>query len=459
MSLFDNITTYIQQHKTLADTIHQDEVRAQALTHFMEKMLPHRKLEAWRESSVLKAFEPDYNIHHQEDIDDKTIESIFDCDINISQFDNYKTMNGILVSNHLLEEKPNGIIIGSIKEAKKQYPEIFAQHYNKITPYDHNGITAINTALAENGIFIYVPDNVKVEQPIRIVNITHYQQNTFTQYRNLVVLGKNSELSIIQCDDTTNHQSSITNVVSEFFIDESANLNHYKLQNINDNSSLINTVFFKQQQKSNVLTQTITLNGGNIRNETTVSLEGTGSHADVIGLYLADKEQNIENQVKINHKVEKCTSNQAFKGILDDHAHALFNGYIFVDRDAQKTEAFQNCNNIAVSDKATVSAQPFLEIYADDVKCSHGATIGQIDEKALFYLRTRGINKDDAKLLLFYAFAAELLDFIKHPLFKEAVDDMIKKRLRGEFSSCNQCVLLCNNPEHRQYFDIDLSEI
>ncbi len=456
MSLFDNIKTYIQHNEDISSNLKKDALKEKALSFFMETGLPHSKQETWRNSDILKKFNHTYKVHPQEKFTQEYLENVFHCDQAISQFDVYKLINGRFINEDLLEVRPNGVVVGSIKKAQAQYPELFEAHYGKIVPYNHNGLTAVNTALADDGIFIYVPDHVKVEKPIQIANVTHHQENTFSQFRNLIILGKSSEVSLIQYDYSSNQQSSITNVVCEFFLDDEAILNHYNLQNINDNATLINTAFFKQHKNTKNLTQSIILNGGNVRNEIEVALQESGSHADVIGLYIMDKEQKVENQVKVKHHTSNCTSNQEFKGILDDHSHALFNGHILVDRDAQKTEAFQNCNNIAVSDKATINAHPFLEIYADDVKCSHGATIGQIDEKALFYLRTRGINEEDANLLLLYAFGAKLLEYVKHEAFRESIDNMIKKRLRGEFSSCNQCVLLCNNPEHQQEFSFGI---
>ena len=203
----------------------------------------------------------------------------------------------------------------------------------------------------------------------------------------------------------------------------------------------------------------ISLNGGLIRNEIRVKLNGEGADAKVFGLYLMDKEQHVDNQVFVHHAKPNCTSNELFKGILDDHASGVFNGHVLVDQDAQKTNAFQTNRNVLLTDKAKVNTKPFLEIYADDVKCSHGATVGQLDDEALFYIKSRGISGYNAKLLLMYAFAAEVIQKINLIPLHDRIDDLVKKRLRGELAICDQCVLHCNSQENVYEFAIDMSKI
>jgi Fe-S cluster assembly protein SufD len=277
--------------------------------------------------------------------------------------------------------------------------------------------------------------------------------------RNLVILGKNSQLTLVQCDDSTNHQASFNNSVTEVAISRDAVLDHYKLQNLNDDSTLLNSTYFHQEQGSRLSTHAMSLNGGLIRNYTHVRLDGPNAEANIQGLYLMDKKQHIDNQVYVHHASPDCRSNELFKGILDDEATAVFNGHVLVDRDAQQTNAFQNNRNILLTDKAQVNTKPFLEIYADDVKCSHGATVGQLDAEALFYIRSRGICEASARLLMMYAFAAEVVNEIRIDALRERIDDMVKKRLRGELSICERCVLHCSHPEKEITFDIDMSQI
>jgi Fe-S cluster assembly protein SufD len=277
--------------------------------------------------------------------------------------------------------------------------------------------------------------------------------------RNMIVLGKNSKLTFLHCDDSVNHQPGFSNTVTEIFMEENSTLDLYKLQNLNDESVLLNHTFVRQHANSTLNLNVLSLNGGNIRNEIQTFLDGEGAVANLSGLYLADKKQHIDNQVYVRHNVPNCDSYELFKGILDDEATAVFNGYIFVERNAQQTNAFQKNSNILMKPSARINTMPFLEIYADDVKCSHGATVGQLDDEALFYMRQRGIPFKDARLLLLNAFTAEVSDKIDIEALRINIEDMVKRRLRGELSICDRCVLHCSRPEQPVEFDIDLSKI
>ncbi len=292
-----------------------------------------------------------------------------------------------------------------------------------------------------------------------MVNVVDHPNNLFLQTRNLVIVGKNSRLELVQCDDSHNHVAGFTNTVTEVFVGENASVDHYKMQNINDHSTVLHSAWFELGHSSGLNTHAISLNGGLIRNETFVALRGEGGDANIYGLYLMDKKQQTDNLVFVDHAAPNCTSSEMFKGILDDYAQAVFNGHILVRRDSQKTAAYQSNRNILLTDKAKVSSQPFLEIYADDVKCSHGATVGQLDAEAMFYMRSRGIGEENARMLLMYAFAAEVIGKIGIESLRERIDDLVKKRLRGELSICDQCVLHCKTPDQPVVFEIDMSKI
>jgi Fe-S cluster assembly protein SufD len=361
---------------------------------------------------------------------------------------------------NLLKVFPNGVVIGSLSAAFSKYPDLINAHYGKYADDASDSLTALNTAMSQDGIFIYVPDNVTVDQNIQMVNITDFKQNLFLNTRNLVILGENSHLRLVQCDDSINHDVTFINTVTEVKIGRNSTLDHYKLQNKDDHTTLINSMYFYQDEGSGLSTNAISLNGGLIRNLSHVTMSGSHSNAEVYGLYLMDRYQHVDNQVYINHAAPECESRELFKGVLDDHASGVFNGHIKVHRDAQKTNAFQTNKNILLTDKASIDTKPFLEIYADDVKCSHGATIGQLDAEALFYIRSRGISEANAKILLMYAFAADVINKISIPELRLRMDDMVKKRLRGELSQCEQCVLNCSTHEHQKVeFAIDLSKI
>ena len=272
---------------------------------------------------------------------------------------------------------------------------------------------------------------------------------------NQLVLSPNQCRQIIEYDNDSTANND-TNLSIE--LDENASLQFYLIQNVNDEAAIKRTIHVKQAANSRLSMVIISFNGGNVVNNITVDLDGEGAEYRAYGLYLVDKKQHIENYLKVNHNVPHCTSEERFKGILDDDATAVFNGHVYVAPDAQKTDAQQNNSNIILTPRAKVNSRPYLEIYADDVKCSHGTSTGQLDQEALFYMRQRGVSKANARMLLMYAFAAEVSNHIDNADLHEQIDDMIKRRLRGELTSCEKCVLRCSHPKEYD-FDIDYSKI
>ena len=273
---------------------------------------------------------------------------------------------------------------------------------------------------------------------------------------NQLIIAANQSREIIEYDDDA-HLSAEPKV-SEIVLNENSNLELYVLQNVSNEASIQREFKIRQLADSRLKIVVITFNGGDIRNRYTVNLDGESADTQIYGLYLIDKTQHVENYLKVNHNVPHCTSNEKFKGVLDDEATGIFNGHVYVAKNAQKTDAHQNNSNIILTPKAKINSQPFLEIYADDVKCSHGTSTGQLDQEAMFYMRQRGISKANARILLMYAFAAEVSNHIGNEMLHEHIDDMIKRRLRGELSSCETCVLRCSHPKDYN-FDIDYSKI
>ena len=273
---------------------------------------------------------------------------------------------------------------------------------------------------------------------------------------NQLIIAANQSREIIEYDDDA-HLSAEPKV-SEIILNENSSLELYVLQNVDNEASIQREFKIKQLGDSRLKIVVITFNGGDIRNRYTVDLDGEGADTQIYGLYLIDKTQHVENYLKVNHNVPHCTSNEKFKGVLDDEATGIFNGHVYVAPNAQKTDAHQNNSNIILTPKAKINSQPFLEIYADDVKCSHGTSTGQLDQEAMFYMRQRGISKANARILLMYALAAEVSNHIDNDMLHEHIDDLIKRRLRGELSSCENCVLRCSHPKDYN-FEIDYSKI
>lgn len=436
------------------------KVREKGFGNFRALNLPDRKNELWKNTDLSAVLNKDYTKYLEKAETGPELDFMFTCEVHNFETDQVSFLNGWHVRTAKdLRQLPGGIIIGSLGDAFRQYPELIEHHYGRYADSAKDLFLAMNTAFARDGLFIYVPDNVVVEKPVQMISIINHHENLLLQNRNLVIMGKNSHMTLVMCDDSTNQQASFNNSVTEIYLDENAGLEHYKLQNLNNSSTLLNSTWFHQEAGSRLNTFAITLNGGLIRNYCHVKLNGRGADASVNGLYLVDKKQHVDNRVFVEHAVPDCTSNELFKGILDDEATAVFNGHVLVRRDAQRTNAYQQNRNILLTDKATVNTRPFLEIYADDVKCSHGATVGQLDNEALFYLRSRGICMASSRLLLMYAFAAEVLNKMSLDPLMHRVDEMVKQRLRGELHVCETCVLHCANQDKEIHFDIDLSKI
>lgn len=462
--LFERLLQTFEQNFNLISAFDHPaytQLRKEAMDFFRASGFPHTKLEKWRETDLTKALTLDYQYFlYPYILPGLDFHRIFQCNIPHLNTEMIPQLNGWYLSpNGSIRKTPEGVIIGSLKAAREVYPDLVFQHLGTIADIHKNSLVALNTAFATDGTFIFIPDHVRVQVPLQMVNIIHHDREIMIQNRNLIILGKNAELKLVQCDDSVDQQPSFTNTVTEIILGENSALDHYKLQNKNNATTFINNLFFKLERDARLTTNSFTFNGGLVRNETYVLLQGENASAEVLGLYLMDRTQHVDNQIFIDHAVPNCQSNELFKGILDDSASAVFNGHILVRRDAQKTNAYQNNKNILLTDKATVNSKPFLEIYADDVKCSHGATIGQLDPNAMFYLKSRGIGETTARLLLMYAFAAEIINHISIEPLRIRIDDMVKKRLRGELSICEQCVLHCSTSEKPIHFEIDLSKI
>lgn len=299
----------------------------------------------------------------------------------------------------------------------------------------------------EEGITINVKENAIIDTPLQIINVVGNTQSSNTTSFSTVKLGQNSKLRLIHCDDSISEQScDLTNSL-QIEIGDGASLDYYKMENINDFSSVSTQVCFEMGRESKLTTFGLSLNGKLIRNKIMVNFNDEYSTADLNGLYLMDKQQEAETEINVYHHKPNCSSNQLFKGILDDVAKSSFVGHVFVDYGAKGTVALQNNKNMLLTDKAKVNTRPFLEIYNDDVKCSHGATIGQLNADALFYLRTRCISERSAKMLLMYAFCEDVLSKSDIEELKENLGDLIKRRLQGELTACGNCVFQCSTPK------------
>lgn len=454
------IKLYHKNIETLSrhDNLEMKEIRERGMAQFVAQGFPNHGMEQWKNTDLRKAIDQQYDIA-LEPQPYNPVESYFTCKVH--NFDTYMftLLNGWYVhKNAPLTMFPDGTIVGSLATAREQFPKIVNAHLAKYGHDENNPLTALNTAFMQDGFFVYIPENVHMTKPMQVVSLVNTDQNLLIQTRNLIITERNSSLKLVHCDDSIKFGKTFINTVTEIVVGDNSAVEYYKLENKDDRSALVNNVYVQQSAQSRFTSNTITFNAGVSRNNTIVKLDGEYCEADIMGLYLVDGHQKVDNYVLVHHLKPNGRSNQLFKGIIDDEATGSFNGHVIVHRDAQKTQAFQSNKNIALTDTAVVNTKPFLEIYADDVKCSHGATVGQLDPEALFYLRSRGICERNARMLLLYAFAMDVVNHVKIHALKDQIDHMVTKRLSGELTICDQCVLHCSDEKHLD-FEIDLSKI
>lgn len=337
------------------------------------------------------------------------------------------------------EQLPEGVILCSLRQAAKQHTELLNNYLTKLTRKSEDEFTLFNGAFAQDGLFLYVPDNVQMERPIQLVNLMNAPVDFMANSHNLIVVGKKAKAQLVVCDHITGTNKYFSNRVTEVFLQEDAQYEHYKLESTGKNNTNVCALMVNQENNSNFLGNIITLHNGKTRNNININLNGKGCNTNLCGMVIGDGHQTIDNTTSIIHQYSDCTSNELFKYILNEQSTGVFNGLLKVMPDAQRTAANQTNRNILLTDSARIHTQPQLEIYADDVKCSHGATTGQLDEQALFYMQQRGIAQKEARLLLMTAFVNDVIENIHINSLQDKIRLLVDKRLRGEENKCQTC--------------------
>jgi Fe-S cluster assembly protein SufD len=406
--------------------VHQ--VRQRALERFDKLGFPTIRHEEWKYSNVKNLVNQAFEFNAVTNFSAKDLEELLipNLEGNILYF-----INGIYNTELSTILSPDSELqILTFAEAAKTQPELVEEYFNKYSDYQNNAFTALNTAFAQNGIFVHVPDNKIVTQPVilRFINDAR-TLNVASQPRNLIVVGKRSEVQIAESFRSFGENASFTNAVTEFIVAEEANVHYYKVQNESDKSYHIGTTSVLQAGKSVFTANTVTANGGFVRNNLNIKIDGEYAEANMFGLYIPNGKQHIDNHTAVDHAKPNSNSNELYKGILKGKSTGVFNGKIFVRQDAQKTNAFQSCKNVLLSEDASMNTKPQLEIWADDVKCSHGTTTGQLNDDALFYMQARGISKDSAKALLTLAFAQDVIDKFEITSIKEYLQGLIEEKI------------------------------
>lgn len=403
-------------------------IRNEAIKTFEEKGFPSKKEEAWKYTSLNRILKEDYSVFPKQEnaLEYRDIKKYFIHDI-----DTYKIVfiDG-KYSSHLSQTTHDGIDVCLMSSAlkKPKYRLIIENYFNKAATTD--SLTSLNTAFSSEGAYIHIPKNKLVEKPIQIIHFsTGNEAATMLQPRNLIVVDENSHVQIIERHQSLTDNAVLTNSVTEIFTNKRAIVDYYKIQNDNSNASLIDNTYIKQKQESVASVHTFVFGGKLVRNNLNFYQNGQRIDSTLKGVTIIGDKQHVDHNTLVHHIEPNCESHQDYKGIFGENATGVFNGKIVVEKEAQKTNAFQANNNILISDKATINTKPQLEIFADDVKCSHGCTIGQLDESAMFYMRSRGIPEKEAKALLMYAFSNNVLNSVKIPEIKQRITKIIANKL------------------------------
>jgi Fe-S cluster assembly protein SufD len=395
--------------------------------------IPTVKNEEWKYTRISSAFNKEYAFNPEH------LPSFSPNDLDAIRFPGYAEANELVFINGLYSKelstiRSENLTVISLEEAtKNQFREIVLQHLGHSGKYINDGLNALNTAFAAEGVFIHVKKGNIVEHPVYIYNITDARTDSIlSQPRTLIYIAENAQVIFAETYEIFGPSESFTNQVTEVVVEKDAIVEYYKIQNDAAHTNQVTTTHIRQVGKSLVNTVTVSLDGGIVRNNLNIAMEAEHSESHFYGLYFLKGNTHVDNHTVVDNVKPHCESNELYKGIIDDSATAVFNGKIFVQKDAQKTNAFQSNKNILLSDDATVNTKPQLEIFADDVKCSHGCTVGQLDEEGLFYLRSRGVSEKTAKSLLVHAFAIDILEHIKPEPIREYVDQLISERLGVE---------------------------
>ena len=432
-------------------------VRDEAFENFRRQGFPSKKVERYKYTDIQKLFAPDFGVNLNRLEIPVDPYAAFRCDVPNLSTSLYFVVNDMFyrddkpksqrlrVGGHRPGILPEGVIVGSLREN----PHFIEKYYARLAKTSDDAITALNTMLAQDGMLVYVPKNVKVDRAIQVINILKATpQNAQRQVpdlmvnrRVLIILEEGAEIKMLFCDHAADDRNFLATQVIEAYVGENASLDLYCLEETHYKNVRLSNVYIDQQANSRVNHNVITLHNGITRNKLDLTFSGEGAECGCYGCVIADKEQHVDNNTLITHKVSHCISNELYKYVLDDKSTGAFAGRVLVEYGAQKTVSQMTNQNLTATKEARMYTQPMLEIYADDVKCAHGSTVGQLNDAALFYMRQRGISLEEAKLLLQNAFINEVIDHMRLEPLRDRLHYLVEKRFRGELNKCDGCKL------------------
>ncbi len=433
---------YIELYEQARQMIHShssnvmNAVRDTAFENFKAQGFPSRKVERYKYTDMQALFEPDYGLNlNRLEIPVNPYDA-FRCDVPNLSTSLYFVVNDAFYSKvtpkgHL----PEGVVIGSLKEFAT------SSYYNQLASKDNDAVTYLNTMLSQDGLYVYVPKRVVLDRAIQIINILRSDVDLMVNRRVLIILEEGAEAKFLFCDHAADDRRFLATQVIEAYVGENAKLDLYCLEETHAKNVRVSNVYIDQQANSRVNHNVITLHNGVTRNKLNLELNGEGAACFCNGCVIADKQQHVDNNTLITHQVPHCTSKELYKYVLNDEAVGAFAGKVYVAKDAQKTSSQMTNQNLCATKKARMYTQPMLEIYADDVKCAHGSTVGQLNDAAMFYMRQRGIPEKEARLLLQIAFINEVIDQMELEPLRDRLHYLVEKRFRGELNKCEGCKL------------------
>ena len=442
IELYEQARQIIMDHASEA----MNAVRDQAFEDFRRQGFPSRKVERYKYTDIEELFAPDYGVNLSRLQIPVDPYQAFRCDVPNLSTSLFFVVNDMFYN----DSKPKGHLPeGVIIDSMRNHPEIVAKYYARLANTSEDAVTALNTMLAQDGMLVYVPGNVKVERAIQVINILKATpQNAQRQVpdlmvnrRVLIVLEEGAEIKMLFCDHAADDRNFLATQVIEAYVGDNASLDLYCLEETHYKNVRLSNVYIDQQRDSRVNHHVITLHNGVTRNKLDLTFSGEGAACNCYGCVIADKEQHVDNNTLITHKVPHCTSSELYKYVLDDKSTGAFAGRVLVEPGAQKTSSQMTNQNLTATREARMYTQPMLEIYADDVKCAHGSTVGQLNDAALFYMRQRGISLNEAKMLLQNAFINEVIDKMQLEPLRDRLHHLVEKRFRGELNKCEGCKL------------------
>ncbi len=432
IALYEQTRQMICQHSSAV----MNAVRDVAYERFKAMGFPTRKVERYKYTDIQELFAPDYGLNLNRLAIPVNPYDAFRCDVpNLSTM-LYFVVNDAFYSQTLPKGNlPEGVVIGSLKEFAS------TTHYNCLASRDADAVTSLNTMLAQDGLYVYVPRGVVLDKAIQVVNILRSDVDLMVNRRVLIILEEGAEAKFLFCDHAMDDRHFLTTQVIEAYVGQNAKLDLYCLEETHAKNVRVSNVYIDQEANSRVNHNVITLHNGLTRNKLDLNLRGEGAECSCNGCVIADKQQHVDNNTLITHHVPHCSSQELYKYVLNDEAIGAFAGKVYVAKDAQKTSSQMTNQNLCATKKARMYTQPMLEIYADDVKCAHGSTVGQLNDAALFYMQQRGISRKEAQLLLQFAFINEVIDHMELEPLRDRLHYLVEKRFRGELSKCEGCKL------------------